>query len=164
MILLDTNVVSEPIRRHPDSRVLDWLDAQVIETLYLSTVSLGELLSGVENLPVGRRRTALAAALERQIADLFDDRIISFDIAAAKAYAKAVARARKSKAHDFYRRWSNRRHCDISRSSGGLPRRDPVSGCGCDRHQPVDGPILGPVIPFARIRGRRQSPPRDALR
>jgi predicted nucleic acid-binding protein len=77
MILLDTNVVSEPIRRHPDSRVLDWLDAQVIETLYLSTVSLGELLSGVENLPAGRRRTALAA-LERQIADLFDDRIISF--------------------------------------------------------------------------------------
>ena len=94
MILLDTNVVSEPIRRHPDSRVLDWLDGQVIETLYLSTVSLGELLSGVENLPVGRRRTALAAALERQIADLFDDRIISFDIAAAEAYAKAVARAR----------------------------------------------------------------------
>src|SRR5215472_5446053 len=66
---------------------------QVIETPYLSTVSLGELLSGVENLPVGRRRTALAAALERQIADLFDDRIISFDIA-VKAYAKAVARAR----------------------------------------------------------------------
>ena len=94
MILLDTNVVSEPIRRHPDSRVLDWLDAQVIETLYLSTVSLGELLLGVENLPVGRRRTALTAALERQIADLFDDRIISFDIAAAEAYAKAVARAR----------------------------------------------------------------------
>ena len=94
MILLDTNVVSEPIRRHPDSRVLDWLDGQVIETLYLSTVSLGELLSGVENLPVGRRRTALAAALERQIADLFVDRIISFDIAAAAAYAKAVARER----------------------------------------------------------------------
>ena len=93
MILLDTNVVSEPIRRHPDSRVLDWLDGQVIETLYLSTVSLGELLSGVENLPAGRRRTALAA-LERQIADLFDDRIISFDIAAAQVYAKAVARAR----------------------------------------------------------------------
>jgi len=95
MILLDTNVVSEPIRRHPDSRVVDWLDAQVIETLYLSTVSLGELLLGVENLPVGRRRTALTAALERQIADLFDDRIISFDIAAAEAYAKAVARARR---------------------------------------------------------------------
>ena len=94
MILLDTNVVSEPIRRHPDSRVLDWLDAQVIETLYFSTISLAELLLGVENLPIGRRRTALAAALEQQIADLFGDRIIPFDIPAAEAYAKVVARAR----------------------------------------------------------------------
>jgi len=94
MILLDTNVVSEPIRRHPDSRVLDWLDAQVIETLYFSTISLAELLLGVENLPIGRRRTALAAALEQQIAELFGDRIIPFDIPAAEAYAKVVARAR----------------------------------------------------------------------
>jgi predicted nucleic acid-binding protein len=93
MILLDTNVVSEPIRQHPDSRVLDWLDAQVIETLYFSTIGLAELLLGVENLPVGRRRTALAAALEQQIADLFGDRIIPFDIPAAEAYARVVARA-----------------------------------------------------------------------
>lgn len=94
MILLDTNVVSEPIRRHPDNRVLGWLDAQVIETLYLSTISIGELLLGAESLPVGRRRTALVAALERQIADLFGDRIIPFDIAAAEAFAKVVVRAR----------------------------------------------------------------------
>jgi toxin FitB len=95
MILLDTNVVSEPIRRHPDRRVLEWLDAQAIETLYFSTISLGELLLGVENLPVGRRRTALTAALEQQIADLFGDRVMPFDIAAAEAYAKLVARARR---------------------------------------------------------------------
>src|SRR4029077_16000818 len=94
MILLDTNVVSEPIRRHPDRRVLDWLDAQAIETLYFATISVDDLVLGGENLPVGRRPTALAAALEQQIADLFGDRIIGFDIAAAEAYAKVVARAR----------------------------------------------------------------------
>jgi hypothetical protein len=94
VILLDTNVVSEPIRRLPDSRVLDWLDAQVIETLYFSTISLAELLLGVENLPIGRRRATLAAALEQQIANLFGDRIIPFDTLAAEAYAKVVARAR----------------------------------------------------------------------
>lgn len=94
MILLDTNVVSEPIRRHPDIRVLNWLDAQAIESLYLSTVSLAELLLGVESLPIGRRRTALVAALEQQIADLFGDRLIPFDIAAAEACAKVVVRAR----------------------------------------------------------------------
>ena len=94
MILLDTNVVSEPIRRRPDRRVLDWLDAQVIETLYFSTIGLAELLLGVENLPIGTRRTALAAALEQQIAELFGDRIMPFDIPAAEAYAKIVVRTR----------------------------------------------------------------------
>ena len=62
MILLDTNVVSEPMRQHPDRQVQDWLDDQAIETLYLSTISLSELLLGIESLPTGKRRQALAAA------------------------------------------------------------------------------------------------------
>jgi predicted nucleic acid-binding protein len=95
MILLDTNVVSEPMRHHPDRRVQDWLDAQAIETLYLSTVSLSELLLGIESLPAGKRRTALAAALAEQIESLFEGRIVPFDVAAAEAYAKVVARARR---------------------------------------------------------------------
>jgi toxin FitB len=95
MILLDTNVVSEPMRQHPDRRVQDWLDAQAIETLYLSTISLSELLLGIENLPVGKRRRVLAAALGEQIVRLFGDRIIPFDVAAAEAYAKVVTRARR---------------------------------------------------------------------
>ena len=95
MILLDTNVVSEPMRPRPDRRVQDWLDAQVIETLYLSTISLSELLLGIENLPACKRRKALAAALGEQIVSLFDDRIIPFDCAAAEAYAKVVTRSRR---------------------------------------------------------------------
>ncbi len=95
MILLDTNVVSEPMKQRPDRRVQDWLDAQAIETLYLSTISLSELLLGIESLPVGKRRKALAAALGKQIMSLFDDRIVPFDVAAAEAYAKVVIRARR---------------------------------------------------------------------
>jgi predicted nucleic acid-binding protein len=94
MILLDTNVVSEPMRVRPDPRVQDWLDAQAVETLFLSTISLAELLLGIESLPTGRRRRALAAALGEQIVSLFDNRIIPFDIAAAEAYARVVTRAR----------------------------------------------------------------------
>ncbi len=94
MILLDTNVVSEPMRRRADQRVQEWLDAQAAETLCLSTISLCELLLGIESLPVGRRRNGLAAALEQQIVSLFEDRIIPFDVAAAEAYAKVVTLAR----------------------------------------------------------------------
>lgn len=94
MILLDTNVVSEPMKQRPNRRVQDWLDAQAAETLYLSTISLSELLLGIEALPVGRRRRTLAAAARNKIGDLFGDRIIPFDVAAAEAYATVVILAR----------------------------------------------------------------------
>jgi predicted nucleic acid-binding protein len=95
MILLDTNVISEPLLPRPDRKVLGWLDAQVAETLYLSTVSLAELLSGIENLPARKRRKALAFSLQEKIMVLFGERIVPFDLAAAKAYAKIVVRARR---------------------------------------------------------------------
>jgi toxin FitB len=95
MILLDTNVVSEPMRQRPDRQVQDWLDDQAIETLYLSTISLAELLLGIESVPTGRRRRALAPALGEQIASLFEGRIIPFDVTAAEAYAKVVTHARR---------------------------------------------------------------------
>ena len=66
------------------------------ETLYLSTISLSELLLGVESLPAGKRRKALAAALGEQIIGLFGGRIIPFDVAAAETYAKVVIRARRN--------------------------------------------------------------------
>ena len=95
MILLDTNVVSEPMRQQPDARVQNWLDAQAVETLYLSAVSLSELLLGIENLPTGKRRRALAASLNDQIKRLFAGRIVPFDIDAAEAYAHVVTRVRR---------------------------------------------------------------------
>jgi predicted nucleic acid-binding protein len=95
MILLDTNVVSEPMRPRPDRKVLAWLDAQPAESLYLSTVSLAELLFGIESLPAGKRRTMLAAVLHEQVVALFAERIVPFDLAAAEAYAPIVTRARR---------------------------------------------------------------------
>lgn len=95
MILLDTNVVSEAMRSKPDPTVLAWLDAQAVETLNLSTVSLAELLLGIESLPVGKRREALAASLAEQIIALFGKRIVPFDVNAAQAYPKIVMRARR---------------------------------------------------------------------
>ena len=95
MILLDTNVISEPMRPKPDRNVLVWLDAQAAETLYLSTVSLAELLLGIESLPAGKRRKALAGALHEQVIALFGERIVPFDLGAAETYAKIVMRARR---------------------------------------------------------------------
>lgn len=55
MILLDTNGVSEPLRAAPEPRVIEWLDAQPLETLYLSAMTVAELRAGVALLPAGRQ-------------------------------------------------------------------------------------------------------------
>lgn len=93
MIILDTNVVSEPLKPAPSQVVLAWLDRQAPETLYLTAVSLAELLAGIEALPSGRRRLELEQALTRQILPLFEGRVLSFDTKAAEAFGKVRAGA-----------------------------------------------------------------------
>ena len=94
MILLDTNVVSEPLKLTGDAGVLTWLDAQIIETLYLSAISLAELRFGIAALAPGKRRDTLHTSLEQRILPLFVGRILPFDAAASEAYAVLRARAR----------------------------------------------------------------------
>jgi predicted nucleic acid-binding protein len=92
MIVLDTNVVSEPLKLAGDPSVLRWLDQQNIETLFLTTISLAELRYGVAALPDGKRKDGLRAALEERVVALFGSRILVFDIAASDAYALIRAR------------------------------------------------------------------------
>jgi predicted nucleic acid-binding protein len=93
MIILDTNVVSEPLRPAPEPRVIAWLDAQPAEALYLTCLTLAELCYGVAALPDGRRRARLAKAIA-QVAALHEGRILPFDDAAAQPYAELAVRAR----------------------------------------------------------------------
>lgn len=94
MILLDTKVISEPLKASGDMNVLAWIDAQIIETLYLSTISLAELRFGIAVLPEGKRRETLHSSLERRVLPLFAGRILPFDDPASQAYAMLRARSR----------------------------------------------------------------------
>jgi predicted nucleic acid-binding protein len=96
MILLDTNVISEPLRRAPEARVINWLDAQSLETLYLSAITVAELRFGVANLPVGKRRDELQTSLENQILPLFSGRVRPFDMDCTTAYAELMAKAKSA--------------------------------------------------------------------
>ena len=96
MILLDANVVSEPLRRAPEPRVGAWLDAQALETLHLSAITVAELRFGVRSLPAGRRRDRLHEDLERQVLPMFTGRILAFDLAASQAYGELMAKARSA--------------------------------------------------------------------
>lgn len=93
MILLDTNVISEPWRPVPEPRVLAWIDAQAIETLFLSAVTVAELRFGIGAMPAGRRRSVLHERLEQEVLPLFEGRVLSFDLAASQSYAELMGRA-----------------------------------------------------------------------
>lgn len=94
MILLDTNVVSEPLRQAPEARVIEWIDAQPLETLYLSAITVAELRAGVALLPNGKRRGGLQESLEKRVLPLFAGRVLPFDLPCTQAYAELMAKAR----------------------------------------------------------------------
>ena len=94
MIVLDTNVISEPLRQVPENRVTEWIDAQALETLYLSAITVAEVRFGLAALPAGKRRDRLQASLERQVLPLFVGRVLPFDMSASQAYSELMAKAR----------------------------------------------------------------------
>lgn len=93
MIVLDTKVVSEAMRPTPSPAVLDWMDRQAAETLYLSSVTIAELLYGVGALPAGRGKQALRSVIDGLI-ELFHDRVLPFNLEAARCYADLAVTAR----------------------------------------------------------------------
>lgn len=92
MIVLDTNVLSEPLKARPDERVLRWL-ALVDERLVMTAISAGELLVGARRLPPGRRRDRFIAAIERVLTAHGSD-ILAYDELAARRYAEMQERRR----------------------------------------------------------------------
>jgi len=71
MILLDTNLVSEPWKPKPDPRVVAWIDAQAVETLFLSAVTVAELRFGIAAMPPRKRRKVLDERLEGDLLPVF---------------------------------------------------------------------------------------------
>lgn len=96
MILLDTNVVSEAIRPAPAPVVERWLADQREVSVFICATTEAELRYGVALLPAGRRRSTLAADVERMLNRVFSGRILAFDSAAAIEYAELAADRRLS--------------------------------------------------------------------
>lgn len=90
--LLDTNVISEPRRPRPDTRVSSWFHSVNIESLYISVLTLGEITKGVAR--IARRDSLQAAGLEQWLSDTrlgYADRIIPVDVEIAEAWAQLDA-------------------------------------------------------------------------
>jgi len=90
VILLDTNIISEVMRRQPSNRVLSWLNRRSNRELFVSSITIAEICYGLRILPVGQRRKQLETQFEQFIAQGFTGRIIGFDEAGARVYAEIM--------------------------------------------------------------------------
>jgi predicted nucleic acid-binding protein len=91
--LLDTNVVSEWVKPQPEPNVLRWFAEVEEDSVWLSVITFAEIRLGVERMPRGRRRTALAAWLENDLPARFEGRIIGIGLGIADAWGKLMARS-----------------------------------------------------------------------
>ncbi len=91
MIVLDTNVISELMRRAPDPRVMAWLTEQPMAGLFTTTLTQAEIFNGLALLPEGHRRDDLLAAARPMFEIDLAGRVLAFDTDAASAYPEIAA-------------------------------------------------------------------------
>lgn len=89
--LLDTCVLSEFKKKQPEQKVIDWLDAQIEESLFLSAITIGEIQKGITLLPSSRRRNDLEIWLENIILR-YNTRILPLDTKVMKAWGELSSR------------------------------------------------------------------------
>jgi hypothetical protein len=95
MIILDTNVISALMRQNANPIVVEWLDSQPPESIWITAVTVFEVHFGVELLARGRRRRQLEDAFARALDDDFEGRILPFERSAARVAALIAARQRQ---------------------------------------------------------------------
>lgn len=91
MIILDTNVLSAIMRTTPERPVVEWLDRQPADSVWLTSMTVFEARFGLALLPKGRRRVGLQRAFDRVLSDDLANRVLDFDGAAAIAAAQLAA-------------------------------------------------------------------------
>ncbi|MBH8552719.1 type II toxin-antitoxin system VapC family toxin [Nostocaceae cyanobacterium CENA357] len=88
--LLDTCLISELVVKQPNQQVLDWLDAQVPETLYLSVITIGEIAKGISKLTASKRKESLATWLNETLPNRFEHKILSIDASTMMLWGNLV--------------------------------------------------------------------------
>lgn len=93
--LLDTCLISELVSKQPDRKVLDWLDAQIPEELYLSVITIGEIAKGISKIAASQRKEELRIWLNETLLDRFAERIIGIDLETMLLWGELVGNLEK---------------------------------------------------------------------
>ena len=96
MIILDTNVLSALMRQAPELPVVEWLDQQQADSVWITSVTLFEVRFGLAARPKGKRRQSLETAFARLLVEDLEDRVLAFDASAATEAAVLAADRQKA--------------------------------------------------------------------
>ena len=88
--LLDTCLISELVAKQPNQKVLDWVDAQIPETLYLSVITIGEIARGICKLTPSKRKESLTTWLNETLPNRFEHRILTIDVSTMVLWGNLV--------------------------------------------------------------------------
>lgn len=91
MIVLDTIVLSALMRSSPDAVVVEWLDRQPADSVWLTSITVFEARFGLALLPKGRRRNGLERAFDRVLTEDLSSRVLTLDEMAALTAAQIAA-------------------------------------------------------------------------
>jgi hypothetical protein len=96
VIVLDTNVLSALMRTNPETVVVEWLDRQPADSVWLTSITVFEARFGLALLPKGRRRSGLERALDRVLTEDLSNRVLALDEMAAMTAAQLAADRQRS--------------------------------------------------------------------
>jgi predicted nucleic acid-binding protein len=136
VIILDTNVLSALMRKTSEAVVVDWLDRQPADSVWLSSITVFETRFGLALLPKGRRRSALERAFETVLTDDLANRVLDFDsVAAATAARLAADRQKAGRAVDLR---------DTLIAGIALARRATIATRNTKHFEGLDVPVINP--------------------
>ncbi|MDP2052609.1 MAG: type II toxin-antitoxin system VapC family toxin [Acidobacteriota bacterium] len=136
MIILDTNVLSALMRTRPDAAVVEWLDRQPADSIWLSSITVFETRFGLALLPKGRRRSGVESAFDRVLTEDLANRVVDFDsMAAASAAQLAADRQKAGRAVDLR---------DTLIAGIALARRATIATRNTRHFEGLDVPVVNP--------------------
>ena len=94
--LLDTNIISNATKPVPSESLIDWMENQSDDDLYISSLTIAEIRRGILVKPRGKKRDQLDAwfAGPEGPQSLFSGRVLPFDERAALAWARLTSEGR----------------------------------------------------------------------
>ena len=83
------------MRPSPNPDVIQWLDAQPSQDVWISAITIAEIRLGIMLLPHGKRRDMLSDLAEQMFREDFSNPCLPFDCDAVREYAHIVSQRNK---------------------------------------------------------------------